>query len=327
MKYTAGIQQVPLCDPAEFSKYKQGVGYMTNKERIKDLSQRLGMNVCGIASIDRFSEAPKDRHPSGVLPGCRSVIVIGVRLLDGAVQANFRAFEDGRWDLKGIYGTYGYSTLPNFLLTYSCYAIAQFIEQETDACAMPLSTGPLTNGIQISLRHSAVAAGLGELGWSGLMLVPEFGPRIRFGAILTTLELEADPLYEGPPLCNPEKCGICTECCPTKALSAYEEGNPKIVEPGGKHLEYCRIDRPKCQMALYAMNKKLGGKEDYLTKNDPETGDILETMERMPLTHTGLQHFSSFNCGRCLSYCPVGNWGKRFRKTGLSKGPGNIKEC
>jgi epoxyqueuosine reductase len=290
------------------------------KEQIKAVAQQHGMDLCGIASVDRFSESPLGRHPRDILPGCKSVVVVGARLLDGAVQANFRAFEDGRLDLKGIYGTYGYAMLPNFALTYACYAIAQFIERETGACSTPCSTGPMTNGVQLSLRHAAVAAGLGEFSWSGLVMTPEFGPRIRFGVILTTLEIEPDPLYTGKQLCDPEKCGICTRVCPTGALSKYGKGEPYVSEPGGKHSEYCRIDWPKCQMAIQAMTKELGGSDDYITTPDPTPQDIIDGTKKMPVLEAGLQHHTSHNCGRCLSYCPAGNWAQKFKKTGISKG-------
>lgn len=296
------------------------------EEQIKDHAHHVGMSVCGIASVDRFKEAPAGHHPCDILPGCKSVIMIGMRLLDGAIQANFRAFEDGRWDLKGLYGTYGYSTLPNFALTYACYSIAQFIEQKTGACATPLSTGPMTNGIQISLRHAAVAAGLGEFGWSGLVLVPGFGPRIRFGAVLTTLDLEPDPVYSGPSLCNPDKCGICTNVCPTQALSTYENNDRNIVDLGEKHCEYCRTTLPKCQIALYALNKKNGGDEDYVTESEPSAEEIISALKKKPISHIGLQHYPSYHCGRCLSYCPAGDWGKRFKETGLSKGANSGKK-
>ena len=92
---------------------------MKIKQAVKKAALRAGMDMCGIAGIDRFSTSPPGKHPQDILPGCRSVIVVGVRLLDGVIQANFRDFEDGRSDLKGIYGTYGYSMLPNFELTYA----------------------------------------------------------------------------------------------------------------------------------------------------------------------------------------------------------------
>ena len=36
----------------------------------------------------------------------------------------------------------------------------------------------------------------------GIVLTPEYGPRNRFGAILTTAEIEPDPLYSGEKLCH-----------------------------------------------------------------------------------------------------------------------------
>jgi epoxyqueuosine reductase QueG len=290
-----------------------------NKDDIKAFAKSCGMHLCGVSDVDRLATSDKGRHPCEILPGCKSVIVIGAKLLDGVIQANFRAFEDGRRDLKGLYGTYGYATLPNFELTYVCYSIARYIEDETGAAATPCSTGPMTNGAQISIRHAAVAAGLGVFGWMGLVLTPEFGPRNRFGVILTTLELEPDPMYEGPALCNPEKCGICTKACPTGALSKYGDEHYH-VEIGGKPIDYCRLDWNKCQIGTYGLTKEFNGREDYVTTSEPTSADIFEAIAKMPVSVSGLQHTDSHNCGKCLSYCPAGKWGEHFKKTNLSKG-------
>jgi epoxyqueuosine reductase QueG len=293
---------------------------MVTKADIKELAGKMGMTMCGVSDVDRFATSPEGKNPCEVLPGCKSVIVVGVRLLDGVIQANFRTFEDGRQDLKGLYGTYGYAMLPNFELTYTCYNIAKYIEENTGEAATPCSTGPMTNGAQISLRHAAVAAGLGVFGWLGIVLTPEYGPRNRFGVILTTLELEPDPMYDGKPLCNPEKCGICAGACPSGALSKYEDGNPKHVEMGGKVFEYCQLDWAKCFMVEEAMMKKYGGRDDYLTTEEPTMKDIAEASMKMPHSDSGLQRIESWHCGKCLSYCPAGNWSKHFGSRGLSRG-------
>jgi len=294
------------------------------KYQIKDYAKSLGMGLCGIAGIDRFKTSQEGKHPCDILPDCKSVIVVGVPLLDGVVQANFRAFEDGRTDLKGLYGTYGYAMLPNFELAYACYAIARFIETNTDAIATPCSTGPMMNGIQISIRHAAVAAGLGQFGYMSIVLTPEYGSRIRFGVILTTLELPSDPMYDGPSLCAPDKCGICVKVCPTGALRAYGTHELEHVEIGGKKYDYTLVHLPKCRKALQAMTKELGGREDYLTDEEPTIEDLLAAEQRMPMDTIGLQHINSWNCGKCQTYCPAGNWGERFKKTGLSRGAGSV---
>ena len=45
-------------------------------------------------------------------------------------------------------------------------------------------------------------------------------------------------MYSGQVLCNPEKCGICTEVCPTKAISSYNDRSQSFTMEG-KTMEYC----------------------------------------------------------------------------------------
>ena len=292
------------------------------KRQIHELAKSFGMNMFGVASVDRLRTSPEGRHPCDVLPNCKSVIVVGVKLLDGIIQANFRAFEEGKSHLKGLYGMYAYSTFPNFELAYVCYSIARYIEENSDEVATPCSTGPMTNGAQISIRHAAVAAGLGEFGHMSIVLTPEAGPRNRFGAILTTLELEPSPLYDGPSLCN--SCGICAKVCPTGAISAPDTRELEHVEIGDKEYTYSLTNFAKCRKALQAMTVELGGKEDYLPEKEPTITQLFEAQKRMPAEEIGLQHVPSWHCGRCQTYCPAGNWGKKFKQKGLSKGAASV---
>ena len=292
---------------------------MDIKSIIKEAAFKHGMDLCGVAGIDRFAEAPEGRHPTNILPGCKSVIVVGVRLLDGIVQANFRTWEEGREDLKGLYGTYGYTMLPNFELAYACYAVAQAIERNLGETATPLSTGPMTNGAQMSIRHAAVAAGLGEFGWMSIVLTPEFGPRIRFGIILTTAEIEPDSMYNGPELCK--KCAKCTTCCPTDAIGFMgAEDSSRTCTLGDKTYTYGKVSFPRCQVPTQGLRREFGGAEDWVTTDDPTPQDIAEANKKVPTSDKGLQHWESWHCGRCLSYCPVGQWDEHFYKKSLSTG-------
>ena len=45
------------------------------KKEIKERLYELGADLCGIAGVDRFGEAPEGYHPLDVLPSCQSVIV------------------------------------------------------------------------------------------------------------------------------------------------------------------------------------------------------------------------------------------------------------
>lgn len=74
----------------------------------------------------------------------------------------------------------------------------------------------------------AVKAGLGEYGRNQMVITPEFGPRVRFSKIFTSLPLVAET---PKPLGIRQYCDICTKCadaCPPKALpfGEPEAGGP-----------------------------------------------------------------------------------------------------
>lgn len=74
----------------------------------------------------------------------------------------------------------------------------------------------------------AVKAGLGEYGRNQMVITPEFGPRVRFSKIFTSMPLAADTPR---PLGIRQYCDICTKCadaCPPKALpfGEPEAGGP-----------------------------------------------------------------------------------------------------
>ena len=293
---------------------------MNIEKSIKEHAKVIGMDLCGIAPSSRFEGAPKGTLPTDYLPGCKSVIVVGLRLVDGVIQTIFRNFEDGKQQAQGVYGTYGYTIAPNFHLLYSVYDIAQYIERKTGALAMPTQVGPFGNGISISQRHAAVAAGLGEFGWLSIVLTPQFGPRNRFGAILTTAELQPDPMYNGPRLCDPTKCNICTTVCPTGALSKFgDKASRRVVytdKSGDKAYDYCHVDMTRCRIASHGLMKKTGGEKDLVTSLDAtpeEVGKAISTIKS-----GSLQDSPTWKCGKCLAYCPAGNWKEKFKDTGLS---------
>ncbi|NOX72131.1 MAG: reductive dehalogenase [Alphaproteobacteria bacterium] len=71
----------------------------------------------------------------------------------------------------------------------------------------------------------AIKAGLGEYGRNQMVLTPEFGPRVRFSKIFTSLPLRADqPMPLGlNAYCH--SCTVCADACPPKALP---KGAPEI---------------------------------------------------------------------------------------------------
>jgi len=95
--------------------------------------------------------------------------------------------------------------------------------------------------LQFHFRLAAVACGLGEIGWSKMFLTPQFGPLQRLAFIFTDAELEADPLYDGPPLCR--RCMACVRECPGQCLSKTES---IVTYVGDKKCEWAKLDEWKC---------------------------------------------------------------------------------
>lgn len=58
---------------------------MIDSNKVKEILFSLGADLCGIASIDRFEDAPKGYHPLDVMPSCKSVISFGCRFPVGTL--------------------------------------------------------------------------------------------------------------------------------------------------------------------------------------------------------------------------------------------------
>ena len=57
---------------------------------VRTLARGQGAHLVGVASIDRFDGAPKGHHPTDLLPGARSVVVIAHRFFQSVHQCKRR---------------------------------------------------------------------------------------------------------------------------------------------------------------------------------------------------------------------------------------------
>ena len=120
---------------------------------VKRFGADAGAGVVGVAAADDFTLAADGCGPADVLPGCRSVVVLGVPFPPGALELEPPE----------------YTALRNEILTRMtaiANAVAKRIAKETGcrAKAVSASGGRTVNGKQyghISLKHAAELAGLG----------------------------------------------------------------------------------------------------------------------------------------------------------------------
>lgn len=215
-------------------------------DEIKNSINELGADLCGIASIDRFSDAPEGFHPTDIMKECKSVVVIAVKLPGSTISAPSLA-------------PYTFMLL-NLFQKVDSITFQICCQLESLGCsAVPIpSNTPYEywddrkkqgKGI-LSLKHAAVRAGLGTMGKNTLLVNDKLGNRVVLGAILADKELTPDPLatYEA---CI-GSCRICLDSCPTLALDGNTIDQQKcrsIVgksSPGGEFMYNCNQCRKVC---------------------------------------------------------------------------------
>jgi epoxyqueuosine reductase QueG len=179
---------------------------------IKEFVMAAGADACGIADIGRFVNAPEGFSPKDVFSQCKSVVVFLKQMPIDAIHAE--------------------NPVPYTHTAYKMY-------EELDGIAMELCRFLQKNNIKavlvpadvpyiywdkenmhgrgiISLKHSAVLAGLGIMGKSTIFLNEDLGNMVYIGAVLIDADVEPDPLVEA--FKCPPSCRRCLDACPQHAM-------------------------------------------------------------------------------------------------------------
>ncbi|MHB1417325.1 MAG: hypothetical protein ACYC1C_18920, partial [Chloroflexota bacterium] len=201
-------------------------------QELKQMATFNGAGLVGVAPVELFAGAPQGHHPADLLPGARSVISIGVRLLrrvsewpellQGSPLIPDELRVEALRDL--FYKRSGYDIV-NDRLNQIALLLANFLEDSGHAALFfPATYGALPANSKLagipgmfSQRHAAVRAGLGEFGLNNVVVTERYGPRVRFNSVITTAELQPSVLRSAK-TCLGEACGACVEECPAHAL-------------------------------------------------------------------------------------------------------------
>lgn len=228
---------------------------------VKRKALELGADVVGIGNIERWDTSPLQMDPKQIMPECKSIIGMVFRVDRGSL----RGVEEGTYFSN--YSAMGYGGLTYVYMPMTVINLANFIEDQgyeaipmghqsdwravnifgynSDNVSRPVRPGQAAPDVMLHLRIAAYLCGLGEIGFSKMFLSPQFGPRCRVGVILTDVELEPDPIYDGPKLCN--KCMACVKACPGQAFSTEKTIKVNLA---GHEVEWSDIDVLKCNDAF-----------------------------------------------------------------------------
>lgn len=234
---------------------------MLTAGKVKAQARMLGADLVGIASLDRYEGAPLQMDPRQIMPEAKSLIAMAFRVNRGSL----RGIEEGTFFSN--YSSMGYGGLTYLYMPLVVINLAKFIEDDgyeaipyghqsdwraidndgnpRSGYSRPARPGQACPDVMVHLRIAAYLAGLGEIGYSKVLLTPEFGPRQRVGIVLTEAELEPDPIYDGPRLCN--RCMACVKDCPGQAISG--ERTVKVTL-AGHEVEWGELDCEACNIAF-----------------------------------------------------------------------------
>ena len=269
---------------------------------VKEKARELGARFVGIGPVVRWKDAPPTMRPESILPKAKSVIVIGVPIPRGMVEtipSHLWCREHGH--LMGTKVDEITDELANWLedqhfksTPVGGLAIAKDVHKKfTKALGdLPYTIYSDFAEAGLALNWAGSRVGMGTMGKSGNLLVEDFGPNVILGGVITTAEIEPDPMLDYE-ICT--DCDKCVTGCPGQAIS--KDGEP------GKPV----FDATKCFLTNAAEGRTL---KVALDKGDKNVSDYLMKTIFMQSEATP----ANCVCGKgCLADCPIDSRAKKLK--------------
>jgi len=250
------------------------------KDAIRDFVLNLGMDDVGFASLDNYV-SPRSPEIHSLFPEARTIIVMALREMSHVTSPSPQIAMNGRMDVMEF-------------ARHCNFTLARYLEKECHAQAMsvplsyPLRMASETMGVigEVSLRHAAVAAGLGVFGRHNLVIHPRLGSQVLFAAVLCDLDLPPDPVSKEN-LCT--ECNLCVESCPAQALE--KEGLTDVMK-------CLKVSQP------FGMARAIGFWNKFSRSTPEEQQKMFATPDFMSLYQAQMIGFQYF-CFKCFSVCPL----------------------
>ena len=193
-----------------------------DQEFVRKIKSKLDVELIGVASVEGSNSKELKERALSLLPGARSVIVLGKEIYKEVVsllKSSKEAGEAESGELMGAHADY-----LNGRLNRAVHELATLFRQKGYR-SLPLPpVGPSDQRFLTALfsyKHAAQWAGLGTMGRHSLLLTPDFGPRVRLACLLTEASLEPSPIIKKDYCAH---CDACIRACPAQALQLPEQG-------------------------------------------------------------------------------------------------------
>ncbi len=174
----------------------------------------LGVNMVGVAPVDRwdeYNEVEPAYRPAAIWPEAKSVIVLGLPVFLPTLETT-----------PSINYVELYTT-SNILLDQVAYRLALFLTEKGHGAIFLPRDGYGDISVLVEKPEASFSqvfagkyAGLGTIGFNHTLINAQYGPRVRYVSVFTTLELVGDPVLEQDLCIN---CRLCQQACPTQAFT------------------------------------------------------------------------------------------------------------
>lgn len=241
------------------------------KEKIREFIKNIGVDDVGFASVENYISHNTPKIET-FFPKAKSIIVMAYKELSTCESMDPLLAMNGRLDKKEV-------------MRYDSYKICHFLEDQFNAKVLSIPESFPRGGVSaVSLRHAALASGLGSFGRHNLIIHPKFGTRVTFTAIVTDLEIEGDEIIKDS-FCN--NCNICVKSCPAKALD--EEGKTDMMK-------CMKVSQPFNPIAYLSFIDK------YVEADGEERKGMIKDF--IPYYQAN-SYITQYYCFNCLKLCPA----------------------
>jgi len=169
-------------------------------EVVKFLKDRGVFKVKVADSRVGFEKAVKGCHPLDVMKDGKSVIVF-------AIYVGLDYYRTVKIEGK----TAGDDRIGYIFRDWLAYELAEFLKAKGFSAVFPYGHF----GKDLSFKLAAHEAGVGVYGRCGLIVTPEYGPRVNIGVVVTDAILKPDKKLDFNPC---QACTVCVKVCPVKAV-------------------------------------------------------------------------------------------------------------